>query len=282
MFMNSFFKSQPMGMNFRNYLIRELNSQGTLQRAKYKAGFKRVLRQAGIPTPQTYEEIHDFSDMNLISSFPDEFVIKPSRGYGGSGIILLKRDKNVFVNPAGDVYTYRDLRAHVRKILDGEYSGYIARDTAIIEERIYPSEKLRFKDAYGLPDIRIWCLEFVPVMSMLRYPTFLSKGKANLAAGGIGVGIDLASGRLTNIHLKSSLKEPKKEDLEIPQGFTMPKWDEMKAMAVKCARLANLGITGVDLLLDIDDRVQVLEVNGRPGLEIQNINEDSLLKAIEA
>ncbi|MBI4332854.1 MAG: hypothetical protein HY673_16420 [Chloroflexi bacterium] len=276
------FRRSPMGMNFRNEIIRQLNPPASLRLVKNKAGFARVLAQNNIPIPKTYEEIHDYSDMMLIARLPDEFVVKPCRGFGGKGIILLKRRNGRFVNPSGDVYSEMDIRRHIRKILDGDFSGYINEDMAIIQERIYPSARIQFKNAYGLSDIRVFCFCFEPVMAMLRYPTFKSKGRANLAAGGIGIGIDVASGRPTYIHSKMGSLEPKPEDLDMPASFVMPKWEEMKELAVTCSKLANLKLTGVDLILDASDQVRVLEVNGRPGLEIQNINEDSLQEHIAA
>ncbi|MBI4267988.1 MAG: hypothetical protein HY662_04300 [Chloroflexi bacterium] len=277
MFTGRFFIRRPLGMNLRNFLIREANPLESLHLVKEKTSFKRILQNNDIPTPQTYDEIHDFSDLVLIGSFPEEFVIKPNRGFGGKGIILLRREGDRFVNPSGDRFSDHDLKRHIRKILDGDFSGYIEKDIAIIEERIYPSERLQFKNAYGLPDIRVLCFQATPIMAMLRYPTFQSKGKANLAAGGIGIGIDVDSGRPNYIHFKGTTDEPTLEDLEITETFVMPKWEEMKDIASVCSRISNLGITGVDLILDANDRIRVLEVNGRPGLEIQNINERSLL-----
>lgn len=271
----------PLGMNRRNYLIRESSPFASLRRVKSKSDFKRVLQQNGIATARTYQEIHDFSDLPLISSFPDEFVVKPNRGSGGKGIILLERQDGVFADPAGNRYTAGDIRRHIRKILDGEFSGYVHQDIAIIEERLYPSGKLQFKDAYGMPDIRIYCFAFEPVMAMLRYPTFKSRGRANLAAGGIGIGLDIVTGRPTFVHTKGGA-EFTVEEIGVPPSFEMPKWDEMKAVARKCSRIAGLRITGVDLVLDAGDQVRVLEVNARPGLEIQNINEDSLLRRFTA
>ncbi|MBI2850253.1 MAG: hypothetical protein HYX80_04320 [Chloroflexi bacterium] len=281
MFTNRFFTYPPLGMNRRNRLIRKGNPLVSLRQVKDKLGLRSILSQNGIPTPHTYNVIHDFTDLKLIPSFSDEFVVKPDRGYGGKGIILLKRNGERFVNPSKDVYSESDIKRHIRRILDGEYSGYIAQDIAIIEQRLYPSAKLQFRHAYGLPDIRIWCFQFKPVMSMLRYPTFESKGRSNLSAGGVGIGIDLATGRPTYVHVKTmTLVERRLEDLEIPHDFVIPRWEEIKEMAVKCSKIANLQMTGVDIILDSDDQIVVLEVNGRPGLEIQNINEDSILRKI--
>ncbi len=228
--LKGFFTYPPLGMNFRNYLIRSLNSKNSLQLAKDKVSFKHLLEENGIPTPRTYHEIHDFSDMKLISSLPDEFVIKPSRGLGGNGIILLKRNNGLFHNPSGDNYSMSDVKRHIRKILDGDYSGHIEYDVAIIEERIFPSKQLQFKNAIGLPDIRIFCHNFRPIMGMLRYPTLKSKGRSNLALGALGIGIEIEKGTITHIHSKRTRKEYLPEDLGLLPSFAMPKWEETKCL----------------------------------------------------
>lgn len=46
----------------------------------------------------------------------------------------------------------------------------------------------------GVPDIRTLVFRGIPVMAMIRLPTRLSDGKANLHQGAVGVGIDLVTG----------------------------------------------------------------------------------------
>ncbi len=116
----------------------------------------------------------------------------------------------------------------------------------------------------------------------MRYPTLESKGRSNLAQGALGIGIEIETGAITHIHSKKGKREYLPEDLGIPPSFVMPKWEETKMLAVKSAELSQLGLCGVDIILDIEDRLVVLEINGRPGLEIQNINEDSLLRTVNA
>lgn len=272
-----FFNSVPLGMNYRNRLIRNLNSREALRMAKDKSGFKKILEENLIPVPKTHFLINDYLDLSQVSFFPDEFVVKPNRGSGGSGIIVLKKSGDFFVNPAGDKYEDKDIRKHIKKILGGEFSGYTGDTQAIIEERIYPSPKLMFRRSAGLPDIRVWCYMHKPVMAMMRFSTIGSKGRANLAKGAIGMGIDLDNGRITHIHMKGQRKLFRLEDFDIPRTFAIPKWKEIKELAVKASKLIDLKVAGADIVLDINDRVMMLEINGRPGLEIQNINEKSLL-----
>ncbi|MBT6610718.1 MAG: 30S ribosomal protein S6--L-glutamate ligase, partial [Deltaproteobacteria bacterium] len=51
------------------------------------------------------------------------------------------------------------------------------------------------------------------------------------------------------------------------QAFEINLTDEMKRIAVKAARTLSLEIAGVDLLIDIQGRVFVLEVNYSPGFK---------------
>ena len=87
-------------------------------------------------------------------------------------------------------------------------------------------------------------------MAMLRYPTRQSDGKANLAKGALGIGIEVNTGLFTHIHSKKHNMRCSLADLGIPEDFVMPKWDEMKTMAAKASRLTRLRLSGIDLVLD--------------------------------
>lgn len=273
----NFFNINPLGMNLRNFLISAYNPKASMLLAKDKSRTKRILSENGIMTPETIFEINELSEIEMLGNLPDEFVIKPSKGSGGSGILVLTKKDDYFVDPAGQKYSMKELIGHAKKILGGEYSGLAEKDTAIIEKRIFPSEKIIFKRAAGLPDIRIFCVNSVPVMSMMRYSTIESNGRANLSAGAIGLAIDIGTGKITKIHTKNKGVVISFEDIGIPKGYIVPKWEEIKSIAIKASKLSGLGIIGVDVVLDSDDNVMIIEINGRPGIEIQNINEKSLL-----
>lgn len=57
-------------------------------------------------------------------------------------------------------------------------------------------------------------------------------------------------------------------------------WEKIKTIASEVAKISGLNVAGVDIVLNVKEQIMVLEVNGRPGLEIQNINERSLLEDI--
>ncbi len=76
---------------------------------------KRFAQKFGIPIPELYAVVENHGS---IASLPGvfkglrEFVVKPARGAGGSGIILI-REKTAegFVTQSGTVMTMDDLQA---------------------------------------------------------------------------------------------------------------------------------------------------------------------------
>lgn len=276
-FLQNHFRSEPLGMNLRNYAIQLFNPRESMILAKDKIATKKLLTENGIPVPKTYLEKNSALLPAELSSLPPRFVIKPSQGHGGNGILVLERNGEHFSDPAGNRYSFKKIREHVKRIIEGEYSGSSENDTAVFEERLEPSARIIFRYASGLPDIRVFCLNSVPVMAMMRYATKESNGRANLSMGAIGLSIDLASGRFKHIHRKDETGPIPFSYLGIDKDFIVPKWEEMKMIAAKASSASGLRIAGVDLILDSSDQVMVLEINGRPGIEIQNVNEESLL-----
>src|SRR5207245_89711 len=63
-------------------------------------------------------------------------------------------------------------------------------------------------------------------------------------------------------------------------GKAVPSWDEILEIAAEAQRLSGLGFAGVDISLDARNGPVVMEVNRRPGLEIQNANAAGLLRRL--
>jgi hypothetical protein len=119
-------------------------------------------------------------------------------------------------------------------------------------------------------------------MSYLRLPTEQSLGKANMAMGAIGAGIDLANGRTTTGVLGKSGNGRGKIIQFIPgtklpiSGLKIPYWDKMLEMAIQAQEAANLGFLAVDFLIDRDIGPVIVELTARPGLSIQIANQDGM------
>ncbi|HZD89003.1 MAG TPA: sugar-transfer associated ATP-grasp domain-containing protein, partial [Pseudolabrys sp.] len=134
----------------------------------------------------------------------------------------------------------------------------------------------------GVPDIRLIAYRGVPVMGMLRLPTTESEGKANLHQGAIGAGIDLATGRTLTAVSRNSVVRQHPDTLADITGVLIPSFDRMLDIAAGCNEMTGLGYIGVDLVLDRSKGPLMLELNARPGLNIQIANRAGLGARLEA
>lgn len=270
-----------MGMNARNLeFLRPYNTRAAIAIADNKLLTKQVLAKAGIPTPKLHGVMTNYRDLRHFDwgTLPKSFVIKPNFGLGGEGIwIIFGRSKSgQWIRAKGDQATFFDLVSHISSILDGHFSMLNLPDIAFFEQRIQMTKTFKPYSYRGIPDVRIIVFNSVPVMAMLRLPTKQSQGKANLHLGGVGVGIDLASGITTTAMMKSGWRDVQVErspDSHLPlSGIRIPYWDRMLEMAVECQKVSGLGYIGVDIAIDKEEGPMVLEINARAGLSIQVAN----------
>lgn len=279
--------TQILGMNARNRLYLPYNSKKGRKIADSKILMKKRLAKFGLPVPnlikifRSPQEVFDFDWLTL----PDNWVIKPCSGFGGAGILVIKKRAKYAGEwrlMDGSKINIGDLRLHALDILAGQYSLHDLPDLAFIEERI-KIRGLFYKLAYqGTPDIRVIVFNKVPVMTMLRLPTPESQGKANIHQGAIAVGIDLATGITNTAILRGQIIH------EIPwsgrkiSGLKLPEWSKILTLTVKAQEvIPEMGYMGVDIVLDKERGPMILEINARPGLEIQNANLTPLKKRLE-
>src|SRR5690606_14787356 len=103
-----------------------------------------------------------------------------------------------------------------------------------------------------------------------------SGGKANLHQGAIGVGVDLTTGiTLKGTWLNNKISKHPDTANEVA-GVQLPDWDGFMRLATSCYELSGLGYIGVDLVLDERKGPLILELNARPGLNIQIANDAGL------
>lgn len=285
--MISFFKARRniLGMNARNLrFIRPNNLRRARLLADDKLLSKKFLAKAELPVPNLLAKIKNFEDLENFDwgILPDSFVLKPSRGFGGEGILVVYgKKKNVsdtWIKADGSLVTTEDIKTHVRNILDGSFSLAGTPDVAFFEERLKLLKLFKPYAFKGIPDIRIIVYNKVPVMAMLRLPTRDSDGKANLQQGAIGVGIDMATGVTTTAVLgKGKMIEYIPGTRLLLSGIKIPHWKDMLQMAVRAQEVSRLGFLGADVAIDRDQGPVFLELNARPGLSIQIANLDGLL-----
>ncbi len=277
--------SAILGMNARNLdFIRPYNPHSVKDIADDKLLSKKILQKGGVPVPALLGKIRSIQEVDTFpwETLPGSFVLKPNRGFGGSGIIVVygrkKNQPDAWVRANGSIVTINDLKEHVRNILEGSYSLSNNPDTAFFEERLKLHKIFKPYAYKGIPDIRVIVFNKVPVMAMLRLPTRESDGKANLQLGGIGVGIDLASGitKTAVLGKRSKLIDYIPRSRLLLSGIRIPYWNDILDLAVQSQIVSGLGFLGADVAIDRDRGPVFLEINARPGLSIQVANQSGL------
>lgn len=276
-----------MGINRRNAdHVLKYNKRSLYPIVDDKIITKHRAIEAGIHVPELYGIIETEKEIEKLGEIIGEhsdFVIKPAQGAGGDGIMVIAdRFEGRYKTVSGKIVTHDELEHHISSILTGLYSLGGHRDRALIEYRVKPDPIFKSISYEGVPDIRIIVLMGYPVMAMLRLPTRQSSGKANLHQGAIGVGVDLATGiTLRGTWLNNKIA--KHPDTTNPvDGVQLPDWDGFMKLAAGCYELCGLGYIGVDMVLDESKGPLILELNARPGLNIQIANNCGLVHRTQA
>jgi alpha-L-glutamate ligase-like protein len=206
-----------------------------------------------------------------------DFVIKPTRGSGGKGILVVTgRSGKNFRLSDGSLLSSHEIEFHLSNIIAGIFSLGSQADRALIEYRVNFDRLFERITYRGVPDVRIIVFLGIPVMAMVRLPTRMSQGKANLHQGAIGAGIDIRTGlTLTAVQYNSVVTEHPDTGQPV-MGFQIPYWDRLLDIASRTYELTGLGYQGIDIVIDHDLGPLVLELNARPGLNIQIANREGL------
>ena len=283
-------KGGILNINQRNsdYVLR-YNRRKLYPLVDDKLKTKRLALQAGIAVPPLYELIeteHQIRKLDRILEPYSDFVIKPARGAGGDGILVIA-DKMLgrYRQINGKLITHQELSYHLSCLLSGAYSLGGHPDYAIIEKRVIVDPVFADVSYEGVPDVRIITLLGYPAMAMVRLPTRLSGGKANLHQGAIGVGINIANGLTLGGVFHNDAIDYHPDTMKPIVDLQVPYWDKILEIAANCYELTGLGYLGVDIVLDKEQGPLMLELNARPGLNIQIANREGVLqryKTIEA
>ena len=275
-------RKDVLGLNERNLkYIRPNNKPEAKRIADDKVRTKKILSKNGIETAKVFAQIKSPKDLETFDwdQLPESFALKPRRGFGGEGIIVVyARSKKTgnWIKADKSQLSSDYLKNHIANILEGTFSLRNAPDSAVFEERIKMHSFVK-KFAYkGIPDIRVIVYNKVPVMAELRLPTKASDGKANLHQGGIIVGIDMANGLTTTAVQYNSIIDRHPDNGEILSGIRIPYWDKVLELSIRSQIYTNIGFLGADIVIDKDKGPMVLELNARPGLGIQIANQDGL------
>lgn len=275
-----------LGMNARNFhIISKCNPRNLYPLVDDKVTTKNLAIKSGVQTPDMIGVIeHQFQVSNILDMVKNhsEFVVKPSHGSGGKGVLVIKSyTEDTFTLPSGKIITYNELYQHISNILSGLYSLGGRYDTALIEEVVHFSDIFKDYSYQGVPDVRIIVYKGYPIMAMTRLSTACSGGRANLHQGAVGVGLDIKTGK-TKKAVQHNIPITHHPDTNADlRKIEVPLWREHLLIAAKAYEMTGLGYFGADIVLDAKKGPMMLELNARPGLAIQIANGSGLKKAIK-
>ena len=281
-------RERVVGINRRNLtLVYPNNPRHHYPYADDKLLAKRCFEAAGVPSPETLAVCEGlFAVPGVVEALRGrgQFVVKPANGSGGGGILVVgdwDEARGLWHRAGGRTLTPLQLQRQLGDIIFGVHSNQL-EDAAFVERRVVPDPLFAGLWADGLCDVRVITLQTRPVMSMIRVPTAESGGRANLHQGGLGIAVDLATGRTSRAVHHGRPVERHPESGAPLVGLQIPRWPEVLEVARRAAGSVPLGYLGIDVVLDVDRGPLVLEINARPGLEIQNINAMGLGAALAA
>jgi alpha-L-glutamate ligase-like protein len=272
------------GLNRRNVeLVYALNRRRDYPLADDKLLCKERLEAHGVAVPETLAVCDGvYSIGPALDRVADrgDFVLKPANGSGGDGIVLVgDKVEGGWLGSGGRLLTREDLEHHLANTVFGAFTGDLS-DRAFIEDRVRVDPEVLALSGSGVSDVRVLVKQGVPFLSMLRVPTLSSGGRANLHQGAIGVAVDLKTGRTLRARRGGRPVDRHPDSGRDLVGFQVPRWDDVIENAKRAAAAVPLGYLGVDLLMDAARGPLVVELNVRPGLEIQNVHGIGLGRAL--
>ena len=277
-----------LGLNERNsdYIMR-LNPRRLYPRVDDKVLTKELAIAAGMAVPDLYGVI---ANQGAVRRFPEivaehnSFAIKPAQGSGGNGILVItgrsERKRDAFRLSSGVIISQDEILYHLSNIVGGQYSLSGNPDKALVEYCVKFDPVFADVSYQGVPDIRVIVYRGYPAMAMVRLPTRASDGKANLHQGAVGAGIHMDTGVTMNGVLNNEVVDEHPDTGALVAGLEIPNWDFILESSAKAHEVTGLGYLGVDMVIDRDRGPLILEMNARPGLNIQIANGAGLAKRI--
>ncbi|QDF67026.1 alpha-L-glutamate ligase-like protein [Shewanella sp. SNU WT4] len=275
-----------LSMNKRNIdYISRYNPRKFYKRVDDKLITKQLALANNIAVPDLIGVIaqqHQIASIPAMLAGHDGFVIKPSKGSGGKGILVITQVANGhFYKPSGQEVTPNEIDRHASNILSGLFSLGGKSDVAIVEGLIQFDPVFDGFSYEGVPDIRLIVFKGYPVMGMLRLSTSASDGKANLHQGAVGVGLDITTGRgIRAVQFNQPIVHHPDTGLDLVK-IQVPHWDTLLHTASSAYEMSELGYLGTDMVLDKNRGPLMLELNARPGLAIQIANGIGILPRLQ-
>lgn len=279
-------KAGVLNMNKRNIdYISRYNPRKFYKRVDDKLTTKELALRNNIAVPDligVVREQHQIANIPALLAKQTGFVIKPSKGSGGKGILVITQvDDGRYFKGSGTEVTLQEVERHVSNILSGLFSLGGKPDVAIIEGLIEFDPVFNGYSYEGVPDIRLIVFKGFPVMGMIRLSTSASDGKANLHQGAVGVGVDISTGKgIRAVQFNQPIEHHPDTGMKLTD-IQVPHWNTLLHTASSAYEMSELGYLGTDMVLDQSKGPLMLELNARPGLAIQIANGKGILPHLQ-
>ncbi|WP_067561525.1 alpha-L-glutamate ligase-like protein [Halofilum ochraceum] len=266
-----------VGLNERNLeYINRANGRRHFPLVDDKLRTKRLAQRYGVAVPELLGVIrgnHEVRRLEQIIPGDRGFAIKPARGSGGKGILVIaSHGDGWFRKGSGEWLPRRRVVRYLSNLLAGLYTLGGTPDVAMVEALVEIEPEFAAFSHAGVPDIRIVVYQGYPVMAMMRLSTAASDGKANLHQNAIGVGLDIARGEPVHAVQKNRRVSHHPDTGQRLDELRISDWEAMLIQAANCFEMTGLGFLGADMVLDRRHGPLLLELNARPGLSIQLAN----------
>ena len=278
-----------LGMNARNfkYIMAE-NKREYYPRVDDKMLTKKLAMEEGLNVPELIcclKYNHQLKQIHEVLKNHKEFVVKPSKGSGGQGIlVIVDKYEEGYIKASGEEISFIEFNRHISSTLTGLYSLGGQPDKVMVEKMVHFTDTFQNFTFQGVPDIRVIIFRGYPVMAMTRLSTKVSDGKANLHQGAVGVGLKIQDGTPEQAVQFNRIVEKHPDTGYSFEKLQIPDWDQILLLAARSYEITELGYMGADIVFDKNKGPMVLELNARPGLSIQIANGKGLgnrLKALE-
>ena len=186
-----------------------------------------------------------------------DFFAKPVRGSAGKDVLLIRKTDSGFV-------------VHDQKGPLANDNDLTLKERYLVQEKIQQHEALAEINGRSVNTVRVLTLytasgNSIPFAALVRFGVGTSHID-NWSAGGIGIGIDLSSGRLGSHGLdRKGCRHLKHPDSGVAfSGFQLPLWDEVMAFSAHvqdCFPFYRL--LGLDVAIS-NDKPVLIEINAFP------------------
>lgn len=243
---------------------------------------KARLIEHELPVPPTYAVVSSVGEVaaawERVRSL-NSFVIKSTDRRAASTALVVQRameDGDEFWRtPSGRRMTAAQIQGYMVDLVSGAVSGSTP-DPVVIEYRVTIDDMFYQIYPRGLTGIRVYTYNGDAVLAMARIPT--DPADAGASRGVLCAGIDMHSGMLSAACDRKGYLAEHPDTYASIEGVKINNWSGILKICSRTANAVPFEYLSIDLVVDADRGPIVMQVNERPGIDIQ----DAPMSTVEA